>query len=83
MDYINLSEEEKRMIDAAERRQADIDSMLVQSEKRVERRTKKNEAIKTALKLLKLGLSIEQIAEVVELPIETILKIQRGEIFDI
>jgi hypothetical protein len=32
---------------------------------------------------LEFGDSIEKVAKAVELPVETIIKIQRGEIFDI
>jgi uncharacterized protein Yka (UPF0111/DUF47 family) len=79
MNYINLNEEERRVIDAAERWEDDIDARLANSYYEGEKR----KAIKTALRLLELGDSIEKVADVVELPIETIIKIQRGEIFDI
>jgi predicted transposase/invertase (TIGR01784 family) len=99
MNYINLSEEERRMIDAAERWEDEVDARIANSyyegetkgvkigreEGRKEGREEgeKRKAIKTTLKLLEFGISIEKIAEAVDFPVETIIKIQRGEIFDI
>ena len=95
MDYINLSEEERGVVDAMERWQADFDSQFVQLEKRVKKESleegriegrvegEKRNAIKTALRLLERGFSVEEIADLVELPVESIIKIQRGEIFDV
>jgi hypothetical protein len=111
MDYVNLSEEERRVIDAAERWQADIDAWMSDSYYEGEKKGKemgkeegikigeikgrkegeikgkeegeKRKAIVIAAKCFQRGDSIEQVAEVVDLPIETLVKIQRGEIFDI
>ena len=71
--------------------QDDIDASIVEAyidgktigKKLGEKIGRRKIIVKTALRLLANGDTIEEIAEFVELPVESVKKIQRGEIFDI